>query len=394
MDKITVATLKSAVTFYGKHIIPVRKWDKLSTGDGIEALRRLGIDVTGIEDTYYYDEDYGFGWNANNWPGEGELSINVPEGAYAVRVVYSGWYDNPSRSLGVLKISSVGRNIIPVLYNSDAWDDARAGQSLSINRNPVYSVYSRVDFVNREDIVYIGGASAIQIHMSDYNSYPYSKRYIKELEFIPAPVEYHDMFIAGMVSFWPMRSNTKNIGGGKDMISHGNIEFSDDGARLHTGAWLEFTTPDISQGFTYLIDIEVYDDHDPVDYIHLMCEYSTQYNFTFKMTSPNKSYPMKPYVYKYYRQYVTGTSTPIVSYHEKRVMAISSTGSNMKMFVDGVLIDEKAFTHDITYTHFRIGNWNGEAFSGMVRSVALYERDLSDDEIASVTQAMIAQRSS
>jgi hypothetical protein len=198
--------------------------------------------------------------------------------------------------------------------------------------------------------------------------------------------------LEGLQSFWPLEGNYENIGAYRDMIPHGNIDISEDGARLHTGDYLEFRTRDISQGFTYLIDIEVAEDHISNDYIHFMTEYNDQLNFTFKMTSPGYAYPMYPYVYRRYQQTVTHCTQVQIFKEEKHIMCVRYDGSEISIYVDGNRCLGNTLDGDIPWTRFRIGNWNGEGFSGMVRSVALYERDLSDDEIASVTQAMIAQR--
>jgi hypothetical protein len=397
MYELKRSILKSGIKFYGKHIIPVEKRMTMpfELGDTLETLEAKGVDVSNItQGTVVYDEEKGISWGlVDRISPDDSMTIDVPEWAGSMRIVWSGGYNNPSGGLGRLNIDSVADGSSENLFRArDSWTSNYNGHYLVINEDTVFSKYNHVNYVNREDVVMLGGVKKLKISMGGYGGYPYTRRFIKEIKFLEKPSSYSDILIDGIQSFWPLVGNYENVGTYRDMIPHGSIELSEDGARLHTGSYLEFYTRNISKGFAYLIDIEVYDDHDPADYIHFMCEYGTQYNFSFKMTSPNASYPMKPYVYKYYRQHVTSSPNPIVSYGEKRVMAITSDGSRIKMYVDGVLIDEKSFSYSITYTHFRIGDWNGEGFSGMVRSAALYSRDLSDEEITSVTQAMISNR--
>jgi len=161
-----------------------------SSGDGhrtvialindITELEKKGIDVSQIEDTFYVDQELGIGWGTNNGTPY-EIVIDVPQGATKLVITYSGYYNNPSGGLGFMVIKD--ENDRDLLYFADSWASSSEGQQLIILGETIF-FKEQIDVVNRTDIIPLNGVSQIKVIMKGYtNSYPYTKRYIKELTF-------------------------------------------------------------------------------------------------------------------------------------------------------------------------------------------------------------------
>jgi len=361
-----------------------------SEGDTLDDLANKGVDVSDIEDSVVYDPVKGMSWGTPySWGTtlNKKFNIEIPEGYGAIRIVWSGGFAVPSGSLGKFLIMGSGDDAI--FYSSDSHANNNNGQYLYINHQAIYSG-SRIDIVNREDTVLTGTYRSVAFSMGYYNSYPFSRRYIKEIELIPMSVLATSMYNDSIISYWPLYEDTKDVVSGRNMVSHGSVTLTSDGCRIYTGGWLEINTPDISAGFTYFIDVEVYPDHVNNDYIHFFTEYNDQLNYTFKMTSPHNRYPMHPYVYRRDQQTVNHCLGADILLGDRKIYTVvfDNTTGESSIFIDGAQCSTGTIVGDVPWTKFRIGNWNGESLSGMVRGAALYRGRLEDSEIARIATAL------
>jgi hypothetical protein len=116
------------------------------------------------------------------------LYLAPPHGAISMTITYSGGYNVPSASLGLMLVLPVDDkssrpNATGTLFLLDAWTTDTKGQSLVVNGETIYSK-ERVNVTNRADTLPLTKAtinSGVKIGMCGYQSYAYAPRYIKSI---------------------------------------------------------------------------------------------------------------------------------------------------------------------------------------------------------------------
>ncbi len=149
-------------------------WMKvIADGASLAEMKKFG-NTSEIESTLYSDNTLGIGWGTND---NIEKSYIIDQKFFfdEVYIQYSGSYDTPSGGLGYLYARKDGNNILSF---NDSHTSGSSGQSLAING---------VLIINREQVNVINRIDILPQHIDEItmkgftSSYPYTKRYIKNL---------------------------------------------------------------------------------------------------------------------------------------------------------------------------------------------------------------------
>lgn len=149
-------------------------WMKIvADGASLAEMQKFG-NTSEIESTLYSDNTLGIGWGSND-NVEKSYIIDQKFSFNEVYVQYSGSYDTPVGGLGYLYARKDGNNILSF---NDSHTSGVSGQSLKINGTTIID-REQVNVVNRVDVLNQG---TNEITMKGFtSSYPYTKRYIKNL---------------------------------------------------------------------------------------------------------------------------------------------------------------------------------------------------------------------
>jgi len=381
---------QSDVGVYSKHLWPdiaVANPQIISLGDTEDTLYLKGVDISNVtEGTFVYDDEYGISWGLCDYNTPDDyIEIDVPEGFNRIRIVYTGFYNNPSAGLGWMKIEVVNSSTTRVFDFSDSWTDANEGQRLHVNNKEI--IYKqKVDIVNREDIVEIGFSEKIRIRMGGYTTYPYTRRYIKELEFVKDDYDYGDLPTDNLAGLWTFDDDYSCKGYCQDIVPGSSCEIIDGACRLENG-YFEYNTPEVGNSFAMFTKVSVETVANYHEFIHFMTEPSDQSKFTFKANARDLNGNFKPYLYA--NSIYCLEQTTLVPFRKDAVVGFSIVDGVLTGYIDGVVFDSKNFDFSISYNYFRYGYWSGEYFTGDIKCLAVYSNGVTDKVAAKISDWMM-----